>query len=147
MIPSLWCSSVFPSPSESSNILITLSCPCSTVYCQAFFPNFPCLSLFFLNFPCCISFFLSFPCWGPPLFAVAFPPSSFLFMSLLGVKHNYQHISTTTNHTMFTKIPNVKAPLYADEGCVPCFLQHLVPLLIISTNPVPESEEKTLELQ
>lgn len=31
------------------------------------------------------------------------------------------------------------APLYADNGRVPCPLQYLVPLLIISTDSVPES--------
>lgn len=43
-------------------------------------------------------------------------------------------------------ILNVTAPLYADDGCVPCFLQHLVPFLIISTNPVPESTKENYSL-
>lgn len=52
----------------------------------SFFPNLPRLSLFFLNLPCCISFFFSFPCAVVPLLAAGFPPSNFLFLSLLEVK-------------------------------------------------------------
>lgn len=70
----------------------TQSCQCSTIYCYAFFPNLPCLSLF-LNLPCCISFFFTFPCWEPPLLAMAFPPSNFLFLSLLEVGNNYKRVS------------------------------------------------------
>lgn len=73
-----------------------LSRQCSTGSCHIFFPNFPCLSLFFLNLPCCISFFFCFPCCGAPLLAMALPPSHFLFLSLLGAKHRYKHVSMTT---------------------------------------------------
>ena len=77
----------------------TLSCQCISIYGHALFPNLPCLSLFFLNLPCCISFFLSFPCWGPPLLAVTFPPSNFLFLSLLGVGRYYTHTHFYNNET------------------------------------------------
>lgn len=123
------------------------SCQCSTVdCCHAFFPNLPCLSLFFLNLPCCVSFFLSFPCWGPPLLVIAFPPSSFLFLSLLGVRSQLKPMFLQ-NQTIFTKILNVTAPLYADDSCVSSFLQHLVPLLVISTDPVPVHTEQTFQFQ
>lgn len=48
------------------------------------------------------------------------------------------------NQKTFLMILNVTAPLYADNGRVPCFLQHLVPLLIISTDSVPESTQEII---
>lgn len=97
-----------------------------------FFPNLPCLSLFFLNLPCCISFFFSFPCGGVPLLAVVFPPSNFLFLSLLEVK-TLLKLCRTVKAAAF----NSNAPLDADDSCAPRFLQHRLPFLIISTNFVP----------
>lgn len=96
------------------------------------FPNLPCLSLFFLNLPCCISFFLSFPCGGVPLLAVVFPPSIFLFLSLLEVK-TLLKLCRTLKAAAF----NGNAPLDADNSRAPRFLQHRLPFLIISTNLVP----------
>lgn len=101
------------------------SCQRSSVYCHIFFPNLPRFSLFFLNLPCCISFFFSFPCCGAPLLAMAFPPSIFLFLLLLGE-------DIVTN--MFLQQPNTTAK---DPGCHCTSWCWREPCSLLSSTPGP----------
>lgn len=50
-------------------------------------------------------------------------------------------------HALLPKILDVAAPLDADDSGAPGFLQHLVPFLIISADPVPVNEYKRKSLQ
>lgn len=64
----------------------------------------------------------------------------YTWMRLYFIKRRWKHFFTFTAQLHCS-------PLDADDGRVPCFLQHLVPFLVISTDPVPVDKKQFVTCQ
>lgn len=72
--------------------------------------------------------------------------SSFPFPLLVTVGSRSSLQTSFSNNWTLDFSPNIVSntlPFYADDSCAPCFLQHLVPLLVVPTNFVPQKNKKT----
>lgn len=97
-----------------------------------FLSKFAMFVLVFLKFAMLHFFLLQFPVWGGSITCCCIPPIQLSLLVTVGSKDTI-NICRTVKAAAF----NSNAPLDADDSCAPCFLQHRLPFLIISTNFVP----------